>query len=332
MHTPPHSTASVLASEQSSQHDSTAGGHHRPQEPSVSGEACPNCGTRIETVDTSEAVCPDCNVVISAEPVSRAPRPDYGDNETSSAQTGSRVTFLYADRGLGTGIDRHTTTDGDGRALSKTQRRLVQGMGWMSHLSTEDVRLDYALGEIRRMGGELGVPESEREEAARLYRRALREDAVAGRSVDGFAAACLLAAVRQSSLRLPVSESEIEAVSRATREQFRTARGVLEVRLNVEIPPMDPQDFLPRAMSRLSAPGYVERCARRLLDARKADEDDCRSISPRTLAAAAVHAAFDMTECEDRPPLAAVSDVLDVSISTISERKSDLVTYYEAYE
>jgi transcription initiation factor TFIIIB Brf1 subunit/transcription initiation factor TFIIB len=83
-------------------------------------------------------------------------------------------------------------------------------------------------------------------------------------------------------------------------------------------------------MSRLSAPGYVERCARRLLDARKEDEDDCRSISPRTLAAAAVHTAFDVTECDDRPPLAAVSDVLDVSVSTISERKNDLVNYHEA--
>jgi transcription initiation factor TFIIB len=100
--------------------------------------------------------------------------------------------------------------------------------------------------------------------------------------------------------------------------------------MDVEIPPMDPHDFLPRATSLLAAPQQVERCAEQLLDAQTEDESESRSFSPRTLAAAALHAAYDLINCADRPPLSELSEVLDVSVSTISERKEVLLQYRKA--
>ena len=317
----------------SSQNTRSSAGTEQPPSPSVDdGRTCPNCGTIVETVDTSEAVCPDCQIVVTAEPVSTAPRPRYDEGDGETARTGSRVTLLYADRGLGTGIDENATTDGNGSPLSASQRRVCRDKGWTKHLRPREFRLDYALGEIRRVGAQLDVPTSELECAAHLYRRALSEGHVQGRSVDGFVAASLLVAVRQSSLTLPVSVREIEAVSRATREQFRTARGLLEVRLGVEVPPMDPQNFLPRAVSRLSAPYQVELCATTLLATRRADKDATGSVSPRTLAAAALHAAFSLVDPDDRPTLSEIATVVDVSESTVSERKGHLLQYRDAWE
>jgi transcription initiation factor TFIIIB Brf1 subunit/transcription initiation factor TFIIB len=106
----------------------------------------------------------------------------------------------------------------------------------------------------------------------------------------------------------------------------------LELHLDVEIPPMRPQDFLPQATSTLSAPYRVEVCARKLLDARRSDGTATEGVSPRTLAAAALHAAFCVVDVSRGPTLEELSEVFDVSKSTISSRKGDLVQYQEVWD
>jgi len=295
---------------------------------SPEGRCCPDCGSSIQSVDVLEAVCPDCHVVLTDQPISTAPRPLYESDDLSKARTGSRLTFLYADRGLGTGIEENARTDGKGGNLSRSQQRVAREKPWTKHRTSKEVRLDYALGEIRRMREALGIPEAESERAAQLYRKTHAEGLITGRSVDGFATVCLLVAIRQSSLSLPVSQKELSKVSRARQEQIRTARGVLEFHLEVEIPPMEPQEFLPKAASNLSTPCRVRECARTLLKARSADENrECRGVSPRTLAAAALHAAYDISGCEDRPKLTELAEKFSVSASTVSDRKSLLTPY-----
>jgi transcription initiation factor TFIIB len=316
----------------------------RPERPSTTGtrdppspggkrdrtRGCPNCGAAVESTERSELVCPECDVVVSDQPISTAPRPRYGSGEASTARSGSRVTFLYADRGLGVGIDEGVTTDGSGTPLSRTQRRVARDKPWTKHRTADEVRLDYGLGEIRRMGETVGVPSAERERAARLFRKVRKAGLVAGRSVDGFATVCLLVAVRQSGLPIPVSTRELESVSRADPDQIRAARGALEVHTDVEIPPMDPRDLLPKVASELSTPQGVRARARDLLDTRRADaKRTSRGVSPRTLVAAALHAAYDIEGCEERPTLSALSTATGVAGSTISDRKGLFVQYAE---
>jgi transcription initiation factor TFIIB len=185
--------------------------------------------------------------------------------------------------------------------------------------------LDYALGEIRRMGAEFDLPEPELEEAARLYRTARTAGSITGRSVEGFVTACLLAAIRRSSRPIPVSERELRTVTRADRDQIRTARGALTVELDIEIPPIEAAAFLPRAASELSMPKPVERSAKTLLDAYTNGDGAHHGTSPRTLAAAAAHAAYDGQECNERPTLQALSDVFNVARSTISSQKNSVL-------
>lgn len=290
-------------------------GPQDPPQPSVDeGRACPTCDRAVKTVDTSESVCPDCLTVVEAHPVSTGPRPRYDETDRSKARTGSRNTALYADRGLGVGVTADVTP---GQFEKQWQH-------------THDHRLAYALGEIRRMSAELYIPRPEQEAAARLYRRAYDEGHIEGRSIDGFTAASLLVAVRQSEATIPVSESEIERVMRARRDQFRTARGVIECHLGETVPPMSPVDFLPRAACTVSAPSTVESCAKILIEAYEADEPS--GFCPRTITATALHAACDLVGWDDRPTLAELSDALDVSKSTISQRKTVLLDYREVWE
>lgn len=183
------------------------------------------------------------------------------------------------------------------------------------------------------MGREHEIPNVELEYAARLYRKAHAAGLVAGRSANGFATVCLLVAVRKSPLGLPVSFAELKDVARATEDQIKTARGVLEVNMELKVPPLKPQDLVPKVTSELNIAKTVERCAQTLLKAYRTDEDaSCRGFSPRTLAGAALHAAYDIVECDGRPTLSEFSEVLHVSESTISQRKSYLLQYRGAWE
>jgi transcription initiation factor TFIIB len=67
---------------------------------------------------------------------------------------------------------------------------------WHERVRTEKAgerNLQFALPEVDRMASALGVPKSVREPAAVVYRRALDEDLVRGRSIEGVATAALYA-------------------------------------------------------------------------------------------------------------------------------------------
>ncbi|WP_267644024.1 transcription initiation factor IIB family protein [Haloarchaeobius amylolyticus] len=295
--------------------DSPSGSTTRTEQ---SPHTCSSCGAAVQHVDGRETVCPDCHVVLTDEPLSHKPRPHYGEDDRK--QSGGRTTYQWADRGLGVGLSAEDTW-----SLSTTHRRLTRDKGWLNHRTPDECRLDYALGEIQRMGAAFELPEPELEEAARLYRIARAAGSVEGRSVEGFVTACLLAAIRQSPRPIPVSELELRSVTRADEEQIRVARGALSVELNIEIPPIRPEAFLPKAASELSIPGHVEQEARRILEAYANGDGAFRGHSPRTLAAASVHAAYEVVNWEQRPTLESLSNVFGTSESTISEKKGMLL-------
>lgn len=284
---------------------------------------CRECGAEIPKSDRSERVCPECHLVQTDRPLSTTPRPHHGND--ARKRTGSRVTNLWADRGLGTGFGTDVQTGGAGLTQSSPQHRLSRNTGWTHGRTAEQCRLDYALGEIRRMGAAFDVPTPELEEAARFYRKAKTAGSITGRSVEGFVTACLLASIRQSPHRIPVSGRELRNVSRATDDQIRVARGALTAELGITIPPERPETFLPKAVSELSVPTRVERRAKEILRTYIDGDGAHRGTSPRTLAAGALHAAYECVEWDRRPTLDALANVFDVARSTISTEKGELL-------
>lgn len=274
---------------------------------------CPGCGTPIECVDVTEAVCRDCDIVVSGSPISRQRRPIYGGTDwRERRQTGGVVSARRADRGIGTGTP-DGVVDGPGAEIATGR-------------SSRERRLGSGLGEIDRLGAILSIPDVEMESAAVLFREAFDAGLLAGRSLDGFAAACLLAAIRSSPGRIPVSIREVETASLCSPADIGNARGALEVELGVRIPQMDPRDFLPRAASELELEGDVRETADVLLTSYVQDPDaQCRGFSPRTITGAAIHAACDHVAPASRPTLAEIGDAVGASSCRLSERKSYLL-------
>jgi transcription initiation factor TFIIB len=227
------------------------------------------------------------------------------------------------DEGLSSVIDWQDK-DAYGNALSSKQRQKMQRLRtWDERFRTRDHserNLKQALGEIDRMGSALGLSESVRETASVIYRRALEEDLLPGRSIEGVASASVYAAARQAGT--PRTLDEIESVSRIDEQELtRTYRYIVrELGLGVE--PADPEQYVSRFVSELDLPDEVERRARELLQT-GAEENVHVGKSPVGLAAAAVYAAARLVG--ENVTQSAVSTVSDMSEVTIRNRYQELL-------
>ena len=289
-------------------------------------DVCPECSGRlVSDQEHGETVCSDCGLVVETNEIDRGPewRAFDAAERDRKSRVGAPTTQLMHDKGLSTNIGWQDK-DAYGRTLSSRQRERVQRLRtWNERFRTRNSRernLKQALGEIDRMASALGLPETVRETASVIYRRALEEDLLPGRSIEGVATASLYAAARQAGT--PRSIDEIVTVSRVERmELTRTYRYVVR-ELGLEVKPADPESYVPRFVSELGLSEEVARRARKLL--RTAKEDGRHSgKSPVGLAAAAIYAAALLTN--EKVTQAQVSEVTDISEVTIRNRYHELL-------
>ncbi|PSQ57673.1 MAG: transcription initiation factor IIB 2, partial [Halobacteriales archaeon SW_9_67_25] len=239
------------------------------------------------------------------------------------SRVGAPTTNMMHDKGLSTNIDWRDR-DAYGNALGAKQRKKMQRLRkWNERFRTRDSKernLKQALGEIDRMASALGLPENVRETASVIYRRALDENLLPGRSIEGVSTASVYAAARQAGV--PRSLDEITDVSRVEKSEIaRTYRYVVR-ELGLEVKPADPESYVPRFVSDLGLSEESERRARQLLT--NAKEQGVHSgKSPVGLAAAAVYAAALLTN--EKTTQAAVSEVADISEVTIRNRYHELL-------
>ena len=287
---------------------------------------CPECGgSLINDAEHGETVCEECGLVVEEDEID--PGPEWRAFDSSERDQKSRVgaptTQMMHDKGLSTNIGWQDK-DAYGNALSSRQREKMQRLRtWNERFRTRDSKernLKQALGEIDRMASALGLPENVHETASVIYRRALDENLLPGRSIEGVSTAALYAAARQAGT--PRSLDEIATVSRVEKmELTRTYRYIIR-ELNLEIQPADPKSYVPRFASDLDLSEESERRARQLLDAAK-EQGVISGKSPVGLAAAAVYAASLLTN--EKVTQSEVSEVADISEVTIRNRYKELL-------
>jgi transcription initiation factor TFIIB len=290
------------------------------------GQTCPECsGKLIADSGHGETICEDCGLVVEVDNVDRGPewRAFDAKEKNEKSRVGAPTTNTMHDKGLSTNIDRRNK-DAYGNSLGSRQREKMQRLRkWNERFRTRDSKernLKQALGEIDRMASALGLPDNVREMASVIYRRALNEDLLPGRSIEGVSTSCVYAAARQAGV--PRSLDEITEVSRVDKSEVaRTYRYVVR-ELSLEVKPADPESYVPRFASGLELSDEAEHRARELL--RNAKEQGVHSgKSPVGLAAAAVYAAALLTN--EKTTQAEVSDVADISEVTIRNRYHELL-------
>jgi transcription initiation factor TFIIB len=282
---------------------------------------CPECSGQVIVVEAhAERVCEECGYIVDSDRMDHGPewRAFNGQEQQSKSRVGSPITKTMHDKGLTTTID-WKDKDAYGRSLSASKRAQMSRLReWQQRIRTKDAterNLQFALSEIDRMASALGLKQNIREVASVTYRRALSEDLIRGRSIEGVASACLYAACRIEGV--PRSLEEIESASRVERKEISRTYRYIEKELGLQIKPVDPAQYVSRFCSELGLDEEVKNKAQYIIDVCK-EVDLLSGKSPTGFAAAAIYAAARL--CDKNVTQREVAEVSNVTEVTIRNR------------
>ena len=290
---------------------------------------CPECGGgTIHDSEHGETRCKQCGLVLTQEAIDHGPewRSFYVDEKNQKSRVGAPLTPLLHDRGLSTTIGWQNK-DAYGKQLSVRKRTQMHRLRkWDKRFQTRDARdrnLKQAFNEIRRMSSALGLIDPVQETASVIYRRAVDEGLLPGRSIEAMATASLYAAARQHNT--PRTLSECTAVSRVPQLPIQRAYRYLSRQLDLQIQPADPMQYIRQFASGLNVTDETEDLARDVLKTGEG-ANILSGKKPAGLAAAALYSASQLSGEELTQET--ISNESKISHVTIRDRYHELLEIY----
>ena len=290
-------------------------------------QCCPECGsTRImRDYECAELVCMNCGFVLAAKMTDRGPEWRAFDDEQRSKRTrvGAPLTYTIHDKGLSTMIDWHDR-DIYGKSLSPGQKAQVYRLRkWQRRIRVSDAterNLAFALSEITKIANNLNLPKSILETASVIYRKAVKERLIRGRSIQGVTAAAIYLACRQCGLARTLEE--IAQSSTVPKKEVGRSYRFLIKELNYSIPPLRPSQYITKFSNQLTMQGKVEEIAHKILAAAK-ELKLTSGRGPTGIAAAASYIASVLTG--ERKTQREIAEIAQVTEVTIRNRYKELV-------
>ena len=288
---------------------------------------CPECGSDnpIEDYDRGEIICQNCGLVINENVMDRGPewRAFTKEEKESRGRVGIPISYSMHDKGLSTIIDR-INRDAHGRQLPISTRlemmRLRKLQIRTGGNSSIDKNLIQAMGELDRLKDKLHIPLHVKEKAAIIYRKALDNGLVRGRSIPAIASAALYVACRTTET--PRTLKEVASASSTKRKKNVASSYRLLLReLDIRMPVEDPLRCISKIASKMEIPIKTQRTAIQLLKEAKLR----RAVSgkdPMGLAAATLYIACVLDGVKrTQKEIAKVANVTEV---TVRNRYKDL--------
>jgi len=275
--------------------------------------------------DCAEIVCMDCGVVIATKLADRGPEWRAFDKEQRAKRTrvGAPLTYTIHDKGLSTMIDWHDR-DIYGRKLAPGQKAQIYRLRkWQRRIRVSDAterNLAFALSEISKIANNLSLPRNILETASVIYRKAVKEHLIRGRSIQGVTAAAIYLSCRQCKLARTLDE--IAEASTIDKKEVGRSYRFLVRELGYFIPPVKPSQYVSKFSNQLTMQGKAEEIAHKILVmARELRLTSGRG--PTGIAAAASYiASVLMGERKTQREIAEIAQVTEV---TIRNRYKELV-------
>ena len=257
--------------------------------------ACPECKSEhlVRDYNRGEMTCSGCGLVIDDNFIDSGPEWRAFDAEQNEkrARGGAPMTVMVHDKGLSTDIGWGNRDTYGNVVPTKNRAQLFRMRKWQNRTrasTSADRNLALALKELNRLASKIGLHRQVREEAAMLYRRAVNQNLVRGRSVEGVAAAALYGACRRCEV--PRTLNEITEASRASKKEVGRTYRYISRELKLNLQPASPVVYIERFCKELKLPGHVEDAAIRILN--QAVEAELTSgRGPTGVAAAAIYIA-----------------------------------------
>ena len=294
-----------------------------------SGKAstCPECRTTdlVRDYEAGELACERCGFVVSSTLFNHGPEWRAFDAEQREKRTrvGAPLTWTIHDAGLSTVIDWHDR-DVYGKRLSPGQKAQIYRLRkWQRRIRVSDAterNLAFALSEISKIANNLNLPKNILETASVIYRKAVKERLIRGRSIQGVTAAAIYVACRQCGVARTLDE--IAQASTVNKKEVGRSYRFLIKELNYFIPPLKPSQYITKFSNQLTMQGKVEEIAHKILAAAKALKLTS-GRGPTGIAAAASYIASVLTG--ERKTQREIAEIAQVTEVTIRNRYKELV-------
>ena len=287
---------------------------------------CPKCGRTHLSRDYSrgELICNDCGLVIEEDFIDHGPEWRAFDSEQREkrARVGAPMTYTIHDKGLSTTLG-WGNRDSYGKLIpTRNRAQLYRLRKWQQRIRIADGtegNLAIALSALDRMASSMGLPQTVRETAAMIYRKAALKKLTRGRSIEGVTAAALYAACRQCNV--PRTLDEISNIAKIRRKEIGKTYRFITRRLELKLMPTSPQDYISRFCSELKLSGDVQAKTLEILK-KAASEELTSGRGPTGMAAAALYIASVL--CGERRTQREVADIAGVTEVTIRNRYKEL--------
>lgn len=283
---------------------------------------CPNCGSTsfVENSARAELICRECGTVVDEDRVeeSASPRAFSAEEKQKKARTGSPVTYTKAGKGIKTSIGRGSEV----RNVSPEKRGQYYRMKkWQNRVGeSKDKKMQTALREIGKLVDVLNLPDTVKEEASRLYEKALEEGLIKGRRIERIVAALVYIVARNQ--RIPRTMNEISDEAGIDKRKLGQTYRYIAKELDLGISPVKPEDFLPRFSEELGITGETQAQARQyILEARK--ENLLAGRSPGSIVAAAIYLASQLRD--QKLTQTEIADTVGVTEVTVRKGYRDLM-------
>jgi transcription initiation factor TFIIB len=287
---------------------------------------CPKCSSTNLSRDyrRGELICNDCGLVIEEDFIDHGPewRAFDSDQREKRARTGSPMTYTIHDKGLSTMIS-WANRDAYGKFIpTRNRAQLYRLRKWQTRTRISDGterNLALALSALDRMSSSLSLPKNVRENAAMIYRKAVRKKLIRGRTIEGVTAAVLYAACRQCNV--PRTLEEISNIAQMKKKEIgRNYRNILR-KLELKLLPTTPQDYISRFCSILKLSGDVQAKTLEILQ-EAANRELTSGRGPTGIAAASIYIASVL--CGERRTQREVAEVAGVTEVTIRNRYKEI--------
>lgn len=282
---------------------------------SLSAKRCSECGSSLLLRDTenAEIVCGNCGFVVTIKLTDRGPewRAFTPEERRQKVRVGSPQTFMLHDKGLSTKIDWR-----DISSFSPEKRAQLHRIRQWQHRSRVSSSLEknlaVALSEISRIADTLCLPKNIVESSAIIYRKAIKEGLIRGRSIKGIATAATYLACRQSKLVRTVAE--LSKVAGIDKKEIASNYRFLVRKMRIFVPPVRPNQHITKLSNQMLLDGRTEGIAHKILIGAKKQKLTSGRCAKGIAAAACYISSIIAGDYRTQREFAEAADLTEVTI------------------
>ena len=287
---------------------------------------CPECGSEriIRDYEKGEIICGDCGLVITENIQDSGPewRAFDADQKAKRARGGAPTKLMRPNKGLVTEINLYNKDIKGTKISARQQGQLRRMRKWHKRISiatSVEKNLAIALAELDRVASSLGLPDNIKENAALLYRKAVKDELVRGRLIESVVAAIIYTVCRMYDI--PRTLDEISKASGIEKKEIGRAYRFLKKELEIGIPLPDPSIYVPKFSTALGLSPKVQQRAMEIIK-KAIGKGLISGRGPTGVAAAAIYIAAALEG--ERRTQKEVADVAGVTEVTIRNRYREL--------